>query len=88
MSYADEFKVLIQQEQEATVDKYKEFMQDMVLPEMAKATDAVAIIHNQDLRSAGVHKAEFREWLKSEDFKVEEKGQIQFLVSIVEFSID
>lgn len=68
MSYLDEFKNRIQEEKEAKIERYKQFMEDYVLTQFVNSLTGNAIINQRTLIDEGINKKEFINWLESEGF--------------------
>lgn len=69
MSYLKEFKVKVQEEKEATIERYIQFMEDFVLYEASLSQTGNVIVSREEIKKSFNEDA-FISWLEQEGFTV------------------
>ena len=68
MSFLEEFKSEVSDEEALLVTNYQQFMLDYVLPQIVKSVTKSAIINKTDLSSSDIDYKLFIAWLNEEKF--------------------
>jgi hypothetical protein len=71
MSYLEEFKTKVIEEQAKTIEVYKLFMEDFVLCEAAQSSTCNVFVNHSDYKEQFI-KSPFINWLEKEGFTVTE----------------